>query len=193
MDNMTQKMQGLLMPKKKIHWVWKILSFAFFCIPVHGQEIIDENLETATFAGGCFWLVQHNFNQVDGVVSTKVGYTGGHKLDPCYEEVCSQETGHFEAVQVVYHSQKISYEELLDVYWKMIDPTRDDGQLEDYGPQYRPVIFYHNLYQKEAAERSKQALIQSKRFPQILVQILPETIFYIAEDHHQNYLDPCES
>jgi len=183
------------MPKKKIHWVWKILSFAFFCClcPVHGQETMDENIEIATFAGGCFWKIQHNFNQMDGVVSTKAGYTGGEKLDPCYEEVCSQETGHFEAVQVVYNSQKISYEELLDAYWKMIDPTRDDGQFEDYGPQYRPVIFYHDLYQKEAAERSKQALIQSKQFPQVLVQILQEATFYVAEEYHQNYLAQRES
>ncbi|VHO04937.1 peptide-methionine (S)-S-oxide reductase MsrA [Candidatus Rhabdochlamydia sp. T3358] len=182
------------MLKKKIHWVWKILNFAFFCclVPVHGQEAMDKNFEIATFAGGCFWLVQHNFNQIDGVVSTKVGYTGGDKLDPCYEEVCCQKTGHFEAVQVVYHSQKISYEELLEAYWKMIDPTRDDGQFEDSGPQYRPAIFYHNLDQKETAERSKQALIQSKQFPQVLVQILPEAIFYVAEDYHQNYLDRCE-
>lgn len=88
---------------------------------------------------------------------------------------------------MVYNPQRISYEELLDAYWKMIDPTRDDGQFEDYGPQYRPVIFYHNLYQKQAAERSKQAFVQSKRFPQILVQILPETTFYAAEEYHQNY------
>lgn len=183
------------MSKKNIHWVWKILSFAFFCClyPVHGQETMDENIEIATFAGGCFWHVQHNFNQMDGVVSTKAGYTGGEKLDPCYEEVCSQETGHFEAVQVAYNSQKISYEELLDAYWKMIDPTRDDGQFEDYGPQYRPVIFYHNLYQKETAERSKQALIQSKQFPQVLVQILQEATFYVAEEYHQNYLTQRES
>ncbi|MFY9715120.1 MAG: peptide-methionine (S)-S-oxide reductase, partial [Candidatus Rhabdochlamydia sp.] len=96
---------------------------------------------------------------------------------------------HLEAVQVVYNPQRISYEELLDAYWKMIDPTRDDGQFCDLGPQYRPVIFYHNSHQKETAKRSKQSLIQSKQFPQVLVQILPGVIFYIAEDYHQNYLE----
>ncbi|MGB8089074.1 MAG: peptide-methionine (S)-S-oxide reductase MsrA [Candidatus Rhabdochlamydia sp.] len=179
------------MLKKKVHWIRKVLIFAFFsCLfPVHGQEIMDENLEIATFAGGCFWNIQRNFNQIDGVVSTKVGYTGGHKLDPTYGEVFAGTTGHLEAVQVVYNPQRISYEELLDAYWKMIDPTRDDGQFCDLGPQYRPVIFYHNSHQKETAKRSKQSLIQSKQFPQVLVQILPGVIFYIAEDYHQNYLE----
>ena len=182
------------MSKKKIGWIWKILSFAFFCclLPVNGQEATDKKLEIATFAGGCFWLVQHNFNQMDGVVSTKAGYTGGDTLDPSYEEVRSGTTGHFEAVEVIYNPQKIGYEELLDAYWQMIDPTRDDGQFEDTGPQYRPVIFYHNASQKQIAESSKQALIQSKLFPQVLVQILPEATFYAAEDYHQNYLDKCE-
>ena len=176
------------MLKKKIRWIWKILSFALFCylFPACGQAT-DKKLEIATFAGGCFWCVQHDFNQIDGVVSTTVGYTGGNKLDPTYREVSSGTTGHLEAVQVVYNPQRISYEELLNVYWKMIDPTRDDGQFCDLGPQYRPVIFYHNLSQKQAAERSKQTLIQSKRFPRVLVQISPEATFYAAEEYHQNY------
>ncbi len=176
------------MSKKEIRWIWKVLSFAFFCylLPACGQAT-DKKLEIATFAGGCFWCVQHDFNQIDGVISTTVGYTGGHKLDPTYEQVSSGATGHLEAVQVVYNPQRISYEELLDDYWRMIDPTRDDGQFCDLGPQYRPVIFYHNLSQKQAAERSKQAFVHSKRFPQVLVQILPEATFYAAEEYHQNY------
>lgn len=176
------------MLKKEIRWIWKVLSFAFFCylLSSHGQAD-DKTLEIATFAGGCFWCVQHDFNQIDGIVSTTVGYTGGHKLDSTYKEVSSGTTGHLEAVQVVYNPQRISYEKLLDDYWKMIDPTRDDGQFCDSGPQYRPIIFYHNLSQKQAAERSKQALVQSKRFPRVLVQILPETTFYAAEEYHQNY------
>lgn len=177
------------MSKKNTHWIWRILSFVFFCClsPIHGQEMLEENLAIATFAGGCFWCVQHNFNQIDGVVSTTVGYTGGYKLDPTYKQVSSGTTGHLEAVQVVYIPQRISYEDLLDAYWKMIDPTRNDGQFCDFGPQYRPVIFYHDLYQKEVSEKSKQALVQSKRFPQVLVQILPEATFYAAEEYHQNY------
>lgn len=173
----------------KIHWVWKILGFVFFCCLSHSyaQEPMNKKLEVATFSGGCFCCMQQDFNQIDGVESTTVGYTGGDKADPSYEEVSSGTTGHLEAVQVVYNPQKINYQELVSAYWRMIDPTRDDGQFCDTGSQYRPAIFYHNLRQKQIAEKSRQALIQSKRFPRILVQILPETTFYIAEDLHQNY------
>lgn len=173
----------------KIRWVWRILGFVFFycSLPSHTQEPVGKKLEMATFAGGCFWCIQHDFNEIAGVVSTTVGYTGGDKLDPSYKEVSSGITGDVEAVQVVYNPQEINYQELVNAYWRMIDPTRNDGQFCESGPQYRPVIFYHNLRQKQIAEKSKQALIQSKRFPRVLVQILPEITFYAAEDFNQNY------
>lgn len=175
------------MLKKEIHWAWKIFIFFYCLLPAYGQEKTDKKFEIATFAGGCFWCIQHDFNQIDGVVSTTVGYTGGDKLNPSYKEVSTGINRHLQATQVVYNSQKISYQKLLNAYWRMIDPTRDDGQFGAIGPQYRPVIFYHNLSQKQIAEQSKQALIQSNRFPQVLVQILPETTFYAAEGYHQNY------
>lgn len=177
------------MLKKEIHWAWKVLGFVFFYyfLPVYGHETTDKKFEMATFAGGCFWHMQHDFCQIGGVISTTVGYTGGDKLDPSYKEVSTGIKRHLQAIQVVYNSQKVSYQELLNAYWEMIDPTRDDGQFCESGPQYKPVIFYHNLSQKQIAEQSKQALIQSNRFPQVLVKILPETIFYAAEGYHQNY------
>jgi peptide-methionine (S)-S-oxide reductase len=177
------------MLKKEIHWAWKILGFVCFCclFPAYGQETADTKFEIATFAGGCFWHMQNDFSQIDGVISTTVGYTGGDKLDPSYKEVSTGIKRHLQAIQVVYNSHKISYQELLNAYWRMIDPTRDDGQFCETGPQYKPVIFYHSLKQKQMAEKSKQALIQSNRFPQVLVQILPETTFYAAEGYHQNY------
>lgn len=177
------------MSKKEKHSIWVFFIFFYCMLPLYAQDITGEKLEVATFAGGCFCCIQYDFNQTNGVVSTTVGYTGGNKLDPSYEEVFSGTTGHLEAIRVVYNPQKISYRDLLNVYWRMIDPTRDDGQFCDSGPQYRPVIFYHNLRQKQIAEKSKQTLIQSKRFPKFLVQILPETTFYVAEDYHQNYAE----
>ncbi len=181
--------KGLCMLKKEIHWAWKILGFVcLYClVSAYGQEATDNKFEIAIFSGGCFWHLQHDFSQIDGVISTTVGYTGGDKLDPSYKEVSTGIKRHLQAIQVVYNSQKISYQELLNAYWKMIDPTTDDVQFCESGPQFRPVIFYHNLKQRQIAERSKQVLIQSNRFPQILVQILPEATFYAAEGYHQNY------
>ncbi len=143
--------------------------------------------QVATFAGGCFWCVQHDFDQVDGVVSTTAGYTGGTKVNPTYEEVSSGKTGHVESVQVVYDPYKVSYEDLLGFYFNNIDPTRDDGQFCDDGNQYRPVIFYHNAEQKQLAEKYKQNLIDSRKFPDVKVQILPAQTFYPAEEYHQEY------
>ena len=146
----------------------------------------DKN-ETATFAGGCFWCEQHDFDQVKGVVSTTSGYTGGHTENPTYKEVSAGGTGHVEAVQVVYDPSKVTYEQLLDYYFHNVDPTRDDGQFCDEGDQYRPVIFYHNDTQKMLAEKYKQNLIKSKKIQPVLVQILPAQKFYPAEEYHQEY------
>ncbi len=143
--------------------------------------------DVAIFAGGCFWCVQHDFDQVDGVVSTTAGYTGGTKANPTYKEVSSGNTGHVEAVEVDYDPNRVSYEELLNFYFHNIDPTRDDGQFCDDGNQYRPVIFYSNAKQKTLAEQYRQNLIDSKKFPAVRVQILPAQTFYPAEDYHQEY------
>lgn len=143
--------------------------------------------EMAIFAGGCFWCVQSDFDKVKGVISTTAGYTGGTKVDPTYEEVSAGGTGHVEAVQVTYDSTKVTYEQLLDFYFHNIDPTRNDGQFCDTGTQYRPVIFYLNNSQKEAAEAYRSRLLREGKIRPILVDILPAKTFYPAEEYHQKY------
>lgn len=143
--------------------------------------------DVATFSGGSFWTLQYDFNQLGGVISTTVGYTGGLEVTPTYKEVSQGQTGHVEAIQVVFDPKRISYASLIDYYFHNIDPTRNDGQFCDKGKQYRPIIFYHNAEQKQIAENYKKKLIQSERFTQIDVAILPEIAFYPAEDSHQDY------
>ena len=152
------------------------------------QGVRREELAVATFAGGCFWCMEHPFDELDGVVSTTSGYTGGHKKDPTYQEVSAGGTGHAESVQVVYDPKKVSYEKLLEVFWRNIDPLDGKGQFCDKGSQYRSAIFYHNESQKRLAEQSKKALEDSKRFDQpIVTEITAASTFYPAEDYHQNY------
>ena len=147
-----------------------------------------KNLKTATFAGGCFWCVESDFEKVDGVVEAISGYTGGDKPNPTYEEVSAGGTGHAEAVQVRYDPAKISYKQLLDVFWRHVDPTDAGGQFVDRGSQYRTAIFYHDEEQKRMAEESKAALQKSGRFSvPIVTEIVPATEFYPAEDYHQDY------
>ncbi|MBI2742372.1 MAG: peptide-methionine (S)-S-oxide reductase MsrA [Chlamydiales bacterium] len=170
--------------------VIKTVIFIFcsvFGLASAAEQDAPKKLDSATFAGGCFWCMQHDFDDVEGVVSTTAGYTGGVKADPTYEEVSKGGTGHVESVRVEYDPKKISYEQLLDVYWHNIDPTRDDGQFCDSGSQYRPVIFYHNKEQKRLADQYKEALIRSKKIEPILVEILPAKTFYPAEEYHQEY------
>ncbi len=148
----------------------------------------EVRVETATFAGGCFWCVEHAFDEVEGVTETLSGYIGGHKLNPTYREVSAGGTGHAEAVQLHYDPAKVSYAELLDIFWRNIDPTTPNRQFCDVGSQYRSAIFYHNEEQKRLAEASKQALQQSKPFSEpIVTEIVPATEFYVAEDYHQDY------
>jgi peptide-methionine (S)-S-oxide reductase len=145
-------------------------------------------LEKATFAGGCFWCMEPPFDKLDGVVSTTSGYTGGTKVDPTYHEVSAGGTGHAEAVEITYDPKKVSYEELLEVFWHNVDPTDAGGQFCDRGNQYTSEIFYHNDEQKRLAEASKAALEKSKPFKQpIVTKIVAATTFYPAEDYHQNY------
>ena len=149
---------------------------------------MDENLKVATFAGGCFWCMEPPFDKVDGVTATTSGYTGGHTVNPTYEQVSSGTTGHAESLQVTYDPARVSYEKLLEVYWHNIDPLARDRQFCDAGEQYRSAIFYHDEEQKRLAEASRQALEQSGRFKQpIVTQIVPAGPFYPAEDYHQDY------
>jgi len=149
--------------------------------------IAPQNLETATFAGGCFWCLEADFDKTPGVIKTTSGYAGGHIKNPSYEQVSSGGTGHYESVQVTYNPKIVSYKKLLDVFWHHIDPTDASGQFCDKGGQYRAVIFYVNDSQKKAAIESKDALIKSGRFKHVVTQVLPLNAFYPAEEYHQNY------
>jgi peptide methionine sulfoxide reductase msrA/msrB len=144
--------------------------------------------ELATFAGGCFWCMEKAFRKLDGVVEVVPGYTGGRKEQPTYEEVCSGKTGHYEAIQITFIKSKVSYEQLLELFWKNIDPTDYGGQFADRGTQYRSAIFYHDEEQKRAAEDSKRMLDESKRYERpIATAIIKFEKFYEAEDYHKNY------
>ena len=145
-------------------------------------------LATATFAGGCFWCVEEAFDKVPGVISTTSGYIGGSKQYPTYEEVSAGVTGHAEAVEVAYDPAKVSYETLLDVFWRNIDPTAKDRQFRDSGTQYRSAIFVHDDAQRKAAEASKAAIEKSKPFKEpIVTPIVLAGRFWPAEDYHQDY------
>lgn len=147
-----------------------------------------KNLKTATFAGGCFWCVESDFEKIDGVIEAISGYSGGDEPNPTYKQVSAGGTGHTEAVQVRYDPDKITYKELLDVFWRHMDPTDAGGQFVDRGSQYRPAIFYHDEEQKRIAQESKAELEKSGRFTKpIATEIVPLTKFYTAEDYHQDY------
>ena len=147
-----------------------------------------ENRATATFAGGCFWCMQPPFENLPGVLATTVGYTGGTKDNPTYEEVSAGGTGHAESVQVVYDPTKITYEKLLDVFWHNVDPVTRDAQFCDHGHQYRTAIFYADEAQRKAAEESKQKLEASGKLPgPIVTEIVKAGPFWRAEDYHQRY------
>ncbi len=141
----------------------------------------------ATFAGGCFWCMEPPFEKLDGVIEVISGYTGGHKKDPTYAEVCSGTTGHAEAVRVVYDPRRISYADLLEVYWRNIDPTTPNRQFCDTGAQYRPAIFYHDAAQKRLAEACVHHLRQLGVFDHLAVTIEAVSAFYPAEDYHQDF------
>ena len=145
-------------------------------------------LATATFAGGCFWCMEPPFDRLEGVIATVSGYTGGQKADPTYEEVSSGTTGHLEALQVLYDPAKISYEQLLEVFWENVNPTDAGGQFVDRGQQYRTAIFYHDAEQMRQAEASKAKIVASGRFSgTIVTPILAAGPFYPAEEYHQDY------
>jgi methionine-S-sulfoxide reductase len=148
----------------------------------------SDRLEKATFAGGCFWCMEPPFDKLSGVISTTSGYAGGNEIMPTYEQVSSGRTGHFEAIEIVYDPEKVSYDKLLEVFWKNIDPTQANGQFADIGKQYRTAIFYHDDNQRKLAIASKEQLDKSGKFGKpVVTEILPAGKFYPAEDYHQDY------
>ena len=145
--------------------------------------------EKATFGAGCFWGVESAFREVGGVVDAAVGYEGGHTENPTYKDVCTDRTGHAEVVEIEYDPSKVSYEQLLNVFWNEHDPTQVNRQGPDFGTQYRTVIFYHTPEQERIARASKEALQKSGKFSRpITTEIVPAQTFYRAEDYHQQYL-----
>lgn len=173
------------------------LTMVLFCVyqaismdKETGKSMMErsENTRTAVFAGGCFWCTESDFEKVNGVIEVVSGYTGGHDDHPTYKEVSAGGTGHVEAVQVIYDPSRITYEELLDVFWRHVDPTDPGGQFVDRGSQYRSAIFYANEKERQLAEASKKRLADSGPFTKPLVtDILPLGTFYKAEDYHQDY------
>lgn len=151
---------------------------------------MTDKRETATFAAGCFWGVEARFRDMNGVIDAQVGYIGGHKKDPTYKEVCTDTTGHAEAVEVIYNPDKISFEDLLEGFFNLHDPTQLNRQGPDFGSQYRSAIFYHNEEQKKAAEKMIGDLSKIQAFKNpIVTQIVPTSVFYRAEEYHQRYLE----
>ncbi len=155
---------------------------------------VTSTTDTATFANGCFWCTEAIFEELDGVISATSGYSGGETKNPSYKDVCTGETGHAECLQIVYDPAKISFDELLAVFWESHDPTTLNRQGADVGTQYRSAIFYHNTEQKEKSEKYKEQLDKSGAFEKsIVTEITPYTVFYPAEDYHQQYFELNEN
>lgn len=150
----------------------------------------DDGLQQskATFAGGCFWCMEEAFEKVEGVVSAVSGYTGGQVENPTYEQVSAGGTGHAESIEVTFDPSKVSYSQLLEVFWRNVDPTTPNAQFCDHGNQYRTAIFYHDEYQKKWIDESKQRIESSKNFPEsIVTEIASASVFYTAEEYHQDF------
>jgi peptide methionine sulfoxide reductase msrA/msrB len=172
--------------RKQGFWIFiiTILSMLIFSISVSSESA----LQKATFAGGCFWAVEAAFEETEGVVEAISGYTGGNTINPTYKEVSTGRTGHYEAVEVTFDPSRVSYAELLFIFWQIIDPTDSAGQFPDIGSQYQTAIFYHDHEQKNLAEKSKDKLRNSGIFQEsIVTKILPASEFYPAEEYHQDY------
>jgi len=169
------------------------LIFLLIFAAAHAEEpeagnAKEPEFEKAVFAGGCFWCVQPAFDRLAGVVSTVVGYTGGTVENPTYEQVCSGKTGHAEAIEIVFDPAKISFRELIEIFWKNINPVQANGQFADRGSQYRTVIFYHDEKQRKDAEVSKREMEESGKFGKVIeTEIRPAGPFYAAETYHQEY------
>ncbi|MGY6530018.1 MAG: peptide-methionine (S)-S-oxide reductase MsrA [Cyanobacterium sp.] len=164
----------------------KLLLIILLCWFTLAPIAHAENITKATFAGGCFWCMEEPFDELDGVISTTSGYTGGRVVNPTYKQVSAGNTGHAESVEVEYDADKVSYDQLLDVFWHNIDPTVKNRQFCDVGNQYRTAVFYHDEQQKALAETSKEKVAQELD-TDIYTEITSATEFYSAEDYHQNY------
>ena len=163
-------------------------AVALFVDSTHGQNSSSSRTKAAVFAGGCFWCIQPAFDKAKGVIKTVVGYSGGTESNPTYELVSSEKTGYRESIEITYDPTRISYDQLLDIYWRQIDPTQADGQFTDIGPSYRAAIFYSDDEEKKIAEASKEKLVGSGKFGKpIVTEILPAKKFYPAEAYHQKY------
>lgn len=181
------RQEGGIMKKISIlTFILIILAGHVFAAPASHDKNATEAV--AIFAGGCFWCMESPFEKLDGVNEVISGYTGGHKLNPTYQEVSAGGTGHAEAVKVLYNPQQISYEKLLDVFWRQINPTDGGGQFVDRGEQYRSEIFYLNDEQRQLAEVSEKQLAAAGKFDKpIVTAITPAGVFYPAEEYHQDY------
>lgn len=170
-----------------------VVSFSNACAQKNNNQkenMKNGNLELATFGAGCFWCVEAIFQRVEGVEKVASGYSGGHVKNPSYKEVCQGTSGHAEVCQLSYDPSVVSFDELLEIFWKTHDPTTLNRQGNDVGPQYRSVVFYHNDNQKQLAEKYKHELDKSGIFDNpIVTEISPYETFYVAEDYHQNYFN----
>lgn len=167
----------------------KRARYALLCLLLlfSSTRLAAADLRSAIFAGGCFWCVEADFEKLPGVISAESGYTGGWTLNPTYAQVSAGNSGHTEAVRVIYDAQQLSYGQLLDYYWRHIDPTVKNRQFCDIGPEYRSVIYWQNAEQRLAAEKSRAALLASGLLPRIETEIVPASVFYPAEEYHQDY------
>ena len=184
-------------------WVWILLFTMIFSsgrlvvatekassTPAAAAKKEDSKMQKATFGGGCFWGVEAAFRQIKGVTSTAVGYAGGTTANPTYKDVCTDQTGHAEVVEVTYDPEKVKYEQLLEVFWSSHNPTQLNRQGPDVGTQYRSVIFFHDAAQEAAAKASLEKLQKSGKYQHsIVTQIIQAGTFYMAEDYHQQYLE----
>jgi peptide-methionine (S)-S-oxide reductase len=182
----------------KLYTAFSLLFFTASCTSENNYKTMStslmntpfEKVDTATFGTGCFWCTEAIFEQLKGVLKVESGYSGGHIKNPTYKQVCDGNTGHAECVQIQYEPEKISYDELLEVFWQVHDPTTLNRQGADVGTQYRSAIFYHNAEQKEKAERYKRELNDSGAFKDpIVTEITPSGQFYVAENYHQEYYE----
>jgi peptide-methionine (S)-S-oxide reductase len=193
---MYNQLQNILRTRAAAVTVWVLVASVFnghaSAQQNPGKKMKDERTgtEIATFGSGCFWCTEAIFLNVDGVTKVESGYSGGKVKNPTYKEVCSGLTGHAEVIQLEFDPQRISYDQLLEIFWKTHDPTTLNQQGADIGTQYRSVVFYHNPEQKEKAEYYKQRLEEEKAFDKpIVTEIIPAAKFYKAEDYHQNYFN----
>ncbi len=176
------------MKRTFIHFLGCTLIAAATIANSHAQNPSPAETKTAVFAGGCFWCIQPAFDKAKGVIKTVVGYCGGTEPNPTYQLVSSEKTGYRESIEITYDPTKISFDQLLDIYWRQIDPTQADGQFTDIGPSYRAAIFYGTADEKKIAEASKEKLARSGKFKKpIVTEILPAMKFYPAEPYHQKY------